>query len=121
MKLRLLVGAALGAAAFVEARTRAAERAHRVRGRFVDVDGVRLHYLERGEGRALVFLHGIGSMIDDFVLSGLVARAAEHCRVIVIDRRATAKVPGRARGSGRPPRRPISSTARCAGSTCIAR
>lgn len=86
MKLRYLAGAALGAAAFVEVRTRAAERAHRVRGRFIDVDGVRLHYLERREGPALVLLHGIGSMIDDFVLSGLFARAAQRYRVIAIDR-----------------------------------
>lgn len=86
MKLRYVLGATLGAAAFVEARTLAAERAHRVRGRFIDVDGVRLHYLERGSGPALVMLHGIGSMIDDFLLSGLVARAAERYRVIVIDR-----------------------------------
>ena len=98
MKLRYVLGATLGAAAFVAARTQAAERAHRVRGRFIDVDGVRLHYLERGQGTALVLLHGIGSMIDDFVLSGLVARAAERYRVIVMDR------PGYGRSS-RPRRR----------------
>jgi pimeloyl-ACP methyl ester carboxylesterase len=86
MNLRLIAGAALGAAAFVQARTQAAERAHRVRGRFIDVDGVRLHYLERGQGPTLVLLHGLGSMIDDFVLSGLFARAAERHRVIAIDR-----------------------------------
>src|SRR5881394_789874 len=86
MKMRTALAAMLAAAAFVHLRTRAAEREHRVRGRFIDVDGVRLHYLERGEGTALVLLHGIGSMIDDFVLSGLVARAAEHYRVIVVDR-----------------------------------
>ncbi|HWI36508.1 MAG TPA: alpha/beta hydrolase [Burkholderiales bacterium] len=86
MKLRYVLGATLGAAAFVAARTKAAERAHRVRGRFIDVDGVRLHYVERGQGTALVLVHGIGSMIDDFVLSGLVARAAERYRVIAIDR-----------------------------------
>ena len=72
--------------AFVQARAALAERSHRVRGRFLDVEGVRLHYLERGEGAPLVLLHGLGSMIDDFVLSGLVARVAEHFRVIVIDR-----------------------------------
>ena len=83
----LLAGAALGAGfAFVQARTALAERAHRVKGRFLDVDGVRLHYLERGAGPALVMLHGLGSMIDDFVLSGLVSRAADCHRVIVIDR-----------------------------------
>lgn len=86
MNLRWLVAATLGAAAFVESRTQAAERNHRIRGRFIDAGGVRLHYLERGEGPSLVLLHGIGSMIDDFVLSGLFARAAEHYRVIAIDR-----------------------------------
>jgi pimeloyl-ACP methyl ester carboxylesterase len=100
----VLAGAALGASfLFVQARTALAERAHRIRGRFLDVDGVRLHYLERGrlssEAPALVMLHGLGSMIDDFVLSGLVARAAEHYRVIAIDR------PGYGRSS-RPRRSP---------------
>ena len=84
---RKLAAAALGASfLFVQARTALAERAHRVRGRLVEVDGVRLHYLERGEGSPVVLLHGLGSMIDDFVLSGLFARAAEHHRVIAIDR-----------------------------------
>ncbi|MFN2646383.1 MAG: alpha/beta fold hydrolase [Burkholderiales bacterium] len=77
---------ACAAAAFVQVRSRQAERRHRIRGRFIDVEGVRLHYVERGSGPALVLVHGLGSMIDDFVLSGLVARAAEHYRVIAIDR-----------------------------------
>src|SRR6478672_10800756 len=76
--LLAFMASALGAAAFVQVRTGAVERAHRLRGRFLDVDGVRLHYLERGQGTPLVLLHGLGSMIDDFVLSGLYARAAEH-------------------------------------------
>jgi pimeloyl-ACP methyl ester carboxylesterase len=84
-----LAGAAAALAAstaFVHYKSAAAERAHRVRGKFIDVDGVRLHYLERGSGRPLVLVHGVGSMIDDFVLAGLVARAAERYRVIAIDR-----------------------------------
>jgi len=81
-----LIATLLGAATFVQLRTRAAERAHRVRGRFLDVDGVRLHYVERGSGTPLVLVHGLGSMIDDFLLSGLLARAAERYRVIAIDR-----------------------------------
>jgi pimeloyl-ACP methyl ester carboxylesterase len=83
----LHLAATLAACAlFVQARSAMAETRHRVRGSFVDVDGVRLHYLERGEGPSLVLIHGLGSMIDDFVLSGLFARAAEHYRVIAIDR-----------------------------------
>ena len=87
MRNAQLAAAALAASfLFVHARSALAERRHRVRGRFIELDGVRLHYVERGEGQPLVMLHGLGSMIDDFILSGLVARLAEHCRVIVIDR-----------------------------------
>jgi pimeloyl-ACP methyl ester carboxylesterase len=57
-------------------------------GRFIDCGGVRLHYLERGESDApcLVMLHGNGSMIQDFVISGLVDRAAGRYRVLCFDR-----------------------------------
>jgi pimeloyl-ACP methyl ester carboxylesterase len=77
---------ALAAAAFVQLRTAAAERGHRRDGRFVHVDRTAVHYLERGEGRPLVMLHGLGAMIDDLVLSGLVSRAAAQHRVLAIDR-----------------------------------
>ena len=55
-------------------------------GRFIDVNGVRLHYVERGNGRPLVLFHGNGSMIQDFESSGLIGLAAENYRVIVFDR-----------------------------------
>lgn len=63
-----------------------AERDNPPAGRFLDVDGVRLHYVERGSGEPLVLLHGNGSMIQDFESSGLVDLAAENYRVIIIDR-----------------------------------
>ena len=47
-RTRIFAGAAaaLGATtAYVHYKSAAAERAHRVRGKFIDVDGVRLHYL----------------------------------------------------------------------------
>ena len=44
------------------------------------------HYLERGEGPPLVLPHGNGSMIQDFVSSGLVDLAARQHRVIAFDR-----------------------------------
>ena len=40
-------------------------------GQFLEVNGVRLHYVERGSGMPLVLLHGNGSMIQDFESSGL--------------------------------------------------
>jgi pimeloyl-ACP methyl ester carboxylesterase len=56
------------------------------RGRFLAIDGVRLHYVERGTGQPLVLLHGNGSMIQDFESSGLIDLAAQNYRVIVFDR-----------------------------------
>jgi len=55
-------------------------------GQFLEVEGVRLHYVERGSGEPLVLLHGNGSMIQDFESSGLVDLAAKNFRVIIIDR-----------------------------------
>ncbi|MCK1512728.1 alpha/beta hydrolase [Bradyrhizobium sp. 190] len=55
-------------------------------GQFLQVNGVRLHYVERGSGAPLVMLHGNGSMIQDFESSGLIDLAAKNYRVIVFDR-----------------------------------
>ena len=63
-----------------------AERRNPPTGRFITIDGVRLHYVERGTGRPLVLLHGNGSMIQDFESSGLVDLAAKTYRVIAFDR-----------------------------------
>src|ERR1700722_17023941 len=65
---------------------RKAEKDNPPAGRFLEVDGVRLHYVERGTGDALVLLHGNGSMIQDFESSGLIDLAAKDYRVIVFDR-----------------------------------
>src|SRR5690606_18514928 len=61
-------------------------RANPPAGRFLAVDGVRLHYVDRGEGAPLVLLHGNGSMIQDFESSGLIELAARKYRVIAFDR-----------------------------------
>src|ERR1700676_4960323 len=55
-------------------------------GQFLEVNGVRLHYVEHGSGEPLVLLHGNGSMIQDFESSGLIDLAARDYRVIVFDR-----------------------------------
>lgn len=81
--------AAIGLAAsfmYVRAKTRQAERDNPPQGKFVEVDGVRLHYVERGAGPVLVLLHGNGVYSKDFETSGLLQRAAEHYRVIAFDR-----------------------------------
>ncbi len=79
--------AALGAAALYTGRkTREAERQCPPVGRFIEVDGVRLHYIERGTGEPLVLIHGNGTLIQDFTINGLVDRLSERYRVIVIER-----------------------------------
>lgn len=63
-----------------------AENDNPLAGQFLEVNGVRLHYVERGAGTPLVLLHGNGSMIQDFESSGLIDLAAKNYRVIVFDR-----------------------------------
>ncbi|MES2760063.1 MAG: alpha/beta hydrolase [Pseudomonadota bacterium] len=83
----LLAAAGLAAAfVYVQAKQKAAEAHNPPAGKFIDVDGVRLHYLERGEGPALVLLHGNGLFAEDFALSGLMEKAAQTHRVIAFDR-----------------------------------
>jgi hypothetical protein len=43
-----------------------AERDNPPTGKFLEVNGVRLHYVERGSGEPLVLLHGNGGLIQDF-------------------------------------------------------
>jgi len=80
------VGALAASAAFAIWRTRVAERKNPPLGSFIEVDGVRLHVVELGSGDPLVLLHGDGSLVQDFLASGLVDRAARDFRVILIDR-----------------------------------
>src|SRR4051794_16536684 len=51
------VGLAAGAALLNRWLAQKAERDHPPIGRFVTVRGVRLHYIDRGSGTALVLLH----------------------------------------------------------------
>jgi pimeloyl-ACP methyl ester carboxylesterase len=81
------VVAALAASAIINRQlAKKAQRANPPAGRFIEVNGVRLHYVERGAGRPLVLFHGNGSMIQDFESSGLIELAAQNYRVIVFDR-----------------------------------
>ncbi len=80
------IGALVAAAFVVRSKTRQAERAHPPIGQFIEVDGVRLHYVEHGQGQAVVLLHGNGSMVEDFTGSGLLDQANANYRFIVFDR-----------------------------------
>jgi pimeloyl-ACP methyl ester carboxylesterase len=90
---RILRGsAAVAAMAVVAASLRVARNARkaarnrRPAGDFLEVDGVRLHYIDRGAGSPVVLLHGNGSMIEDFEASGIVESLSRRFRVIAFDR-----------------------------------
>ena len=81
-------GAAMlaGLAAFNHSRARRSEAANPPLGDFLELDGVRLHYLDRGEGPPIVLLHGNGTMIEDWLVSGVFDALARSHRVIAFDR-----------------------------------
>ncbi|HEV7912327.1 MAG TPA: alpha/beta fold hydrolase, partial [Albitalea sp.] len=76
-------------AVVVQRQTAKAERDFPPKGRFVVVEGVRLHFTVHGRDDAaqtLVLLHGDGSFGEEFDISGLVRQAAERYRVVIFDR-----------------------------------
>lgn len=86
--VRIAVGSAAALAALAAAvnwASRRIEQAHPPIGKFIDVDGVRLHYIDVGEGEPLVLLHGNASMLQDVCL-GLVDTLSRRHRVIAFDR-----------------------------------
>jgi len=89
---RALIGgaavASAGMAAWTATRARRAERDFPPFGQFIDVDGVRLHYLDEGEGEGpvVVLLHGNLVTAQDFFASGLFDRLSPRHRVIAFDR-----------------------------------
>lgn len=78
--------ALVGSALFNRASARRAEATTPPAGSFVEVDGVRLRYVDRGQGAAVVLLHGNGVLLQDFEASGVLGLAAEKHRVIAFDR-----------------------------------
>jgi pimeloyl-ACP methyl ester carboxylesterase len=67
-------------------RSRQDEREHPPVGRFITVDDVRLHYIDKGKGDVVTLIHGNLTLSEDFLLSGIVDMLAERHRVIVFDR-----------------------------------
>ena len=54
-------------------------------GRFVEIDGARIHYLDEGSGPPLVLIHGLGGQMHNFTHS-LLDRLKDNHRVIILDR-----------------------------------
>jgi pimeloyl-ACP methyl ester carboxylesterase len=82
----VLIGLVLGGLAIFTARTtRQVENALPPRGRFIDVDGARLHYIEAGSGPPLVLIHGLAGQHGNFTHS-LLGHLEKGHRAIVVDR-----------------------------------
>jgi pimeloyl-ACP methyl ester carboxylesterase len=54
-------------------------------GRFIEVEGTRLHYVDRGQGPVIVLVHGLSGQLGNFTY-GLLDHLAERHRVIALDR-----------------------------------
>jgi pimeloyl-ACP methyl ester carboxylesterase len=86
LALVFFLAAVLGGMVLFTVRT-----AHRVEtalpplGRFVDVPGARLHVVERGQGPALLLVHGLAGQLGHFTY-GVVDRLATQYRVVAVDR-----------------------------------
>ena len=55
--------------------------------RFFDAAGVRIHYVEKGEGEPVVLLHGIGGSVQSWIDTGVFDKLAVDHRVIAFDAR----------------------------------
>ena len=85
---RVLGGAAAlaGLAIANHLAARRAERRHPPKSRFLTVDGVRLHYSDRGKGSPVVLIHGNAVTGDDWNTSGVADLLRRGHRVIIFDR-----------------------------------
>ncbi|HEX8140059.1 MAG TPA: alpha/beta fold hydrolase [Pyrinomonadaceae bacterium] len=82
----LLALIAVGALVLFTAHTaRRVEAALPPLGRFVEVGGARIHYLDRGDGPTLLLIHGLGGNMRTFTHS-LLDRLAGEFRVVVMER-----------------------------------
>ena len=107
----VLLGAILGWVARYSAQTaRRVEEALPPLGRFIEVDGGRIHYLDEGAGPALLLIHGLGGQMRNFTYS-LLEMFKNDYRVVILDRP----------GSGYSTRPPEASAAISAQASTIAR
>ena len=80
-------GAALLGAYMFQKRARSnAESEHPPVGRFLEVDGTVLHYVDIGSGPPIVLIHGAGSTLEDWLQSGVADHLLAHHRLIMVDR-----------------------------------
>lgn len=80
--LIVLVIALVAFSAYIAAKV---EKALPPRGKFIDVGGDRIHYVEQGSGPPIVMVHGLSGQLLNFAYLDMQKLARSH-RVILIDR-----------------------------------
>jgi pimeloyl-ACP methyl ester carboxylesterase len=83
-----LAAAGVGLAAFPRRTARKIEHAVPMDGQLIDIGGDRIHYVERGSGPPIVFVHGLSGQMRNFAYLPSDMLARQH-RVILIDRPGT--------------------------------
>src|SRR5258708_32831000 len=73
-----------GLVIFSAVTARRVEAALPPRGRFIEIAGARIHYLDKGSGPAIVILHGLGGQMGNFTYA-LLERLMGEFRVILLD------------------------------------
>jgi pimeloyl-ACP methyl ester carboxylesterase len=84
----LVLLAVLGIASLVLATLWIAAKAERLVppvGKFIEIDGNRIHYVDQGEGRPIVFVHGLGAQLHHFRHT-LFGQFGPGYRLIALDR-----------------------------------
>jgi pimeloyl-ACP methyl ester carboxylesterase len=74
-----------GLAGYTAYTARRIERAIPPRGRFLELDGCRIRYVDEGSGPPLFLIHGLGGQVGNFTYA-LVGRLAKEFRVVAVDR-----------------------------------
>jgi pimeloyl-ACP methyl ester carboxylesterase len=81
-----IVGLVLaGLVLFTAWTARQVEKALPPRGRFIDIDGARIHYLDKGSGPTLLLIHGLAGQMHNFTHS-LLGKLMQDFRVVILDR-----------------------------------
>jgi pimeloyl-ACP methyl ester carboxylesterase len=80
-----VAAAAAGLITFNRATARKAEAAVPPDGQFIEIDGNRLHYVDKGSGPPIVMVHGLGGQMRNFARPLVDDLARDH-RVILVDR-----------------------------------
>lgn len=83
----ILVAGCAGSAWYTGHHVRGNEKRYPPQGEFLTLrEGTRLHYVRRGQGQTVVFIHGDGDSLAGFALSALDSVVSSLFQVIAVDR-----------------------------------